>query len=149
MEVRIAELKDADFLYETLKQVNKVHTDIRPDLFGEKLTKYDKNQVKELIENEKYLIFIAEEDSELYGYIICYTEDFYGKKTMYIDDLCVNNTKRHSGAGRALYKYVKDYSKRQGCYNVTLHVWNGNDGAENFYKEMGLKPLYTCMEEIL
>ena len=70
-------------------------------------------------------------------------------KTLYIDDICVDEAFRRQGAAQALYCFVRDYAKDQGCYNITLNVWACNPGARNFYEQMGLVPQKTCMETIL
>ena len=33
-----------------------------------------------------------------------------------------------------------------GCNNITLNVWDGNDPALNFYRNMGMKVQKTTME---
>ena len=40
-------------------------------------------------------------------------------------------------------------AERLGCYNITLNVWAGNDGAQKFYEAMGMKPRKTMLETIL
>ena len=40
-------------------------------------------------------------------------------KTLYIDDLCVDENIRGQHIGRRLYEYVKQYAKETGCYNLT------------------------------
>ena len=40
-------------------------------------------------------------------------------------------------------------AKSIGCYNMTLNVWEGNDPACSFYKNMGMKVQKTGMEVIL
>ena len=51
--------------------------------------------------------------------------------------------------GRQLYEYMLDYAREQGCYNVTLNVWECNPGARAFYEKCGLLPQKTGMEKIL
>ena len=70
-------------------------------------------------------------------------------KTLYIDDLCVDETERGQHIGKQLYDYTKEYAKQIGCNNLTLNVWEGNDSARAFYDRQGLKPLKTTMEVIL
>jgi ribosomal protein S18 acetylase RimI-like enzyme len=50
------------------------------------------------------------------------------------------------GIAKALYDHTLTYAKNTGCNCVTLHVWNGNDGALRFYEEMGMTPRYFMME---
>lgn len=69
-------------------------------------------------------------------------------KTLYIDDLCVDETARNAHIGSLLYEYVLDYARKNGYYNVTLNVWTGNDNAIKFYEKMGLKIQKMGMEKI-
>ena len=70
-------------------------------------------------------------------------------KTLFIDDLCVDETCRGKHVGQALYNFALQYAKEQGCYNITLNVWEGNDGARAFYERMGMRVQETRMEKIL
>lgn len=70
-------------------------------------------------------------------------------KTLYIDDLCVDENCRGKHVGSILYKAVREYACENGFHNITLHVWEGNDNAAAFYKKMGLTPQFTCLEEVL
>ena len=70
-------------------------------------------------------------------------------KTLYIDDLCVDESMRGKHVGKSLYEYVLAYAREQGCYNVTLNVWADNEKAVGFYEKLGLKVQKMGMEEIL
>jgi ribosomal protein S18 acetylase RimI-like enzyme len=70
-------------------------------------------------------------------------------KTLYIDDLCVDEKRRGQHVGRTIYEHVLSYAKDQGCYNVTLNVWECNESARKFYEKCGLHVLKTGMETIL
>ena len=70
-------------------------------------------------------------------------------KTLYIDDLCVDEATRGRGVGRSLFDHVLAYAREAGCHDVTLNVWELNPGARAFYERMGMRPLKTCMETLL
>jgi ribosomal protein S18 acetylase RimI-like enzyme len=70
-------------------------------------------------------------------------------RTLYIDDLCVDENCRGQHIGARLYEYVLNFARESGCYNVTLNVWSLNESAMAFYKKMGLKPQKIGMETIL
>ena len=70
-------------------------------------------------------------------------------KTLYIDDICVDEAARGRHVGKALYEFVCDYARSIGCHNITLNVWEGNDAAFCFYKSMGMQVQKTGMEMIL
>ena len=70
-------------------------------------------------------------------------------KSLYIDDLCVDEEKRGLHIGKELYEYVLLYAREQRCYNVTLNVWSCNVSAMKFYEKCGLVPQKVHMEKIL
>ena len=70
-------------------------------------------------------------------------------KTLYIDDLCVDSECRGMGIGKALYNYVVEFAKKEGCYNLTLNVWADNTSALGFYESLGLHKQKIGMERIL
>ena len=48
-----------------------------------------------------------------------------------------------------LSEYVCDWARSDGFYNITLHVWEGNDRAKAFYDTMGMKVQLYGMETVL
>ena len=70
-------------------------------------------------------------------------------KTLYIDDLCVDEQLRGQHIGKQIYQAVIAFAKENGCYNVTLNVWSLNESAMKFYQACGLKPQKVSMETIL
>ena len=67
----------------------------------------------------------------------------------YAVDICVDENARGKHVGKALYEYVRDYAKSIGCNNITLNVWEGNEPALHFYRNMGMQVQNTTMEIIL
>ena len=152
--IRKAEKKDAARMLELLVQVNHVHAIGRPDLFIDGKTKYTEETIGEVLDDPNRETFVCERDGLLIGYCMCQIERHTGsaevnRKELYIDDLCVDENIRKTGAGTALYDYVKAYAKEQGYYRLTLHVWECNPNARAFYDAMGMKPYMTAMEEVL
>ena len=155
VKIRRAEEKDIPEIDKLLNQVNLVHHKIRPDLF--KIgRKYSDSQLKELLADDSRPVFAAvDEENRLIGYCMCAREQIKGDsirtevKTLYIDDLCVDQEIRGQHIGQKLFEHVKQYAEENHFYNVTLHVWQGNDGAEKFYEAMGMKPQFICMEQVL
>ena len=139
-----------------LDQVLMVHHNIRPDLFKANCRKYNDREILALIGNDLRPIFVYEDvNGVVQGYAMCVLEQHPGNniltdiKTLYIDDLCVDESQRGTGIGKKLYDYAREYAVEQGCHNVTLNVWEGNDSAIEFYKKLGFKPYKYGMETIL
>ena len=70
-------------------------------------------------------------------------------KTLYIDDLCVDEDSWGMHIGRELYEAAVRLAKESGCYNLTLNVWSCNTEALRFYEKMGLLPQKIGMELVL
>ena len=110
----------------------------------------------DLFKNDDRPIFVAvDENDKALGYAFCMFKQHLNDnvltdiKTLYIDDLCVYENIRGQHIGRILFDYVKEFAKENGCYNVTLNVWNGNSGAQIFYEKMGMQVQKMGMEFIL
>lgn len=153
--VRFANENDIPFLMKLLKQVDKVHYDGRPDLF-ELTTKYTEDELKEIMGNEDTPVFVCtDEAGNVLGHGFCVlqrpenTRLLKDNLTLYIDDICVDESARGKNVGRAIYEHILDYARERGCYNVTLNVWNCNPGAMKFYEKLGLEPYKVGMEKIL
>lgn len=155
MEIRFAETKDVPGILELLRQVGRVHHEGRPDLFRSNAQKYGASQVLNLLNSAATPIFVAVEEEKVLGYGFCimkdYTQDsvLNPHKSLYIDDLCVDENCRGQHIGKAIYHEILRYAKMRGCYNVTLNVWCCNESAMGFYESLGLKPQKVGMETIL
>jgi ribosomal protein S18 acetylase RimI-like enzyme len=155
MNIRRARITDIEKIKDLLNQVLTVHHNGRPDLFKPNCRKYTDSELAALIADEQRPIFAAEDDGEILGYAFCVIKQTKNDniltdiKTLYIDDLCVDETVRGKHVGTALYEYVKKYAKEIGCYNLTLNVWACNENAAAFYEKQGLKPQKTTLETIL
>jgi len=154
--IRRAESKDIPGINHLLAQVLLVHHKGRPDLFKEIGQKYTDSELEELIKKTENPIFVYEdEDGTILGHCFCQSTDklegpsTYAYKTLYIDDLCVEETARGKHIGKALYDYTKEFAKNNGYYNLTLHAWECNPNAVGFYNHLGMKIQQYTMEEIL
>ncbi len=156
MNIRRAQDKDIEQINKLLFQVCLVHHNGRPDLFKYGARKYTDEQLKEIIRDEKRPILVAaDEQDHVMGYAFCVFQQHLDDniltdiKTLYIDDLCVDETLRGQHIGKTLYEAVLDFAGKSGCYNVTLNVWSCNESAMKFYEACGLKPYKAGMEKIL
>ena len=139
MKIRRAQIKDMERIDELLMQVAMVHHRGRPDLFKYGTRKYTDEQLKAIIsDDERPILAAVDEEDRLLGYAFCIFQQHIGDniltdiKTLYIDDLCVDENAR-----------------THGCYNLTLNVWSCNEAAMKFYESCGLKPQKVGMETIL
>ena len=159
MDIRRAQEKDMPGIIDLLQHVMIVHHNGRPDLFIAGTTKYTEAELRQIIADDERPIFVAVEEGApagaILGYAFCVWEDTTGSnnlvphRTLYVDDICVDEKARGKHVGTALYQHVIAYAKAEGFYNVTLNVWSCNPGAQRFYEAMGMKPYKVGMEQVL
>jgi len=156
MTIRRATAGDLDGLNRLLFQVLTVHHNGRPDLFKGGVKKYTDEELLGIVADDSRPVFAAVDDSgEMLGYAFCVLEQHVDHhiltdiRTLYIDDLCVDETCRGQHIGKALYEHVLAFARSVGCYNVTLNVWACNEGARRFYEACGLSVQKIGMETIL
>ena len=155
MILRFATAGDIPALNRLLRQVLQVHHGGRPDIFRPDTKKYTDEELEALLRDPLMPIFVAETEDGVLGYAFCQLQEtkdnllLQDRKTLYIDDLCVDENCRGKHIGMKLFDHVKAYAKDIGCYNVTLNVWACNPGALKFYEKCGLQVQKMGMETVL
>lgn len=153
--IRRAEERDIPGVMELLRQADLVHHNGRPDLF-KLTTKYTEEEFHGILADERKPVFVCEdEEGRIVGHGFCVlqrpdnTRLIHDNLTLYIDDICIDESVRGQHIGSALYEHILAYARECGCYNITLNVWSCNPGAMKFYEKIGLVPYKVGMEMIL
>lgn len=154
--IRPAISSDIPTMMRLLHQVNNVHAKGRPDLFIADVTKYSEKELLNIISDPDTPVFILPDQNDIpLAYCFCQVKDHSSDhhlrpiRTLYIDDLCVDENCRGQHLGSKLYGYVRQWAKDNGFYNITLNVWSCNPSAASFYASMGLTPQKTTLETLL
>ena len=165
--IRKANENDIPRILELLTQVNDVHAEGRPDFFIKGQRKYNEDDLLKIINDDTTPVFVyvgtrlvtseseTQQVTSVQGYAFCVMQDLSScnnlrpDRSLYIDDICVDEKYRRSGVGKELYEYVIRYAKEQRCFNVTLNVWAKNPGAQAFYESMGMTVQKVCMEKVI
>ncbi len=127
-DLRKACPKDIKRIIELLHQVNMVHHVIRPDLFKPYTTKYNEQELLAILDDDSKPIFVYD-DGEVKGYAFCQLSEvkdnllLQDNKTLYIDDICVDEQARGQHVGKALYEYVRDYAQSIALHSVSIRIW--------------------------
>ena len=110
MEIRKAQEIDIPRLGSLLLQVCRVHHEGRPDLFRAGGRKYDDEELKNLLQDPDRPILVAlDESGVVQGYAFCVFQRHIGEgsfndmTTLYLDDLCIDESCRGQHLGRELY----------------------------------------------
>lgn len=155
-KIRRATEADIPGILKLLVQVDMVHHNGRPDIFKGPATKYNKEELLKIINDDTTPVFVCVNPAgDVLGHAFCIhqcskeSSVLTDISTLYVDDICVDEAIRGSGIGRSLYEAVISYAGEHGFYNVTLNVWCCNPNAMAFYENMGMKPQKIGMEKIL
>ena len=106
--IRKANKNDILRIIELLHQVNMVHHVLRPDLFKPHTTKYNEQELESMLDDSNKPIFVYDDDG-VCGYSFCQVSEIKDHlllediKTLYIDDICVDEKARGKHVGKALY----------------------------------------------
>ena len=150
--LRKAEDRDAPAIARLLIIIARLHHGLRPDVFSDAGPKYDETAVREMLRDENQHIAVAERDGTALGYAIAQVKSLgdggliVSRRIYYIDDLCVDETARGQGIGKALVAYCRKEAKALGCDAVELNVWTANRGAAAFYEKCGFAVQRQTME---
>ena len=153
IRIRLATENDIPRLNDLLSQVLTVHQKGRPDLFKPGTRKYTEEELRTLLADPMRPVYVFDDEAEgVLGYAFCIVQEqpethtLYARKTLYIDDLCVDERARRQKIGQTLFEHVKAVAEANGFDAVTLNVWHLNSDAEAFYRALGMQPLKTTME---
>ena len=174
--IRKATHNDIPRILELLSQVNDVHAEGRPDFFIKGKRKYNEEDLLKIINDDTTPVFVyvgtrlvtsesgtrqsmselgTRQATSVQGYAFCVIQDLSQcdnlrpDKSLYIDDICVDENYRRHGVGKRLYEHVLQFANEEKCFNITLNVWAKNPSAQAFYESMGMTVQKVCMEQII
>lgn len=141
--IRRAEIKDLPEINHLLEEVLKVHNAIRPDIFKGDGAKYTRDELINHLKEEKKPIYVYVENNKVVGHLFLEIREYESNviipyKSVFVDDLCILDTERGKGIGKALMEFAFEYAKSIGAKDVSLNVWNKNEDALKFYEKLGL-----------
>lgn len=102
---------------------------------------YPMDYYQECLKEEK--LFVAELDGEIVGYLNFYFWTAGGptaatRKMVSIDDIGVEEARKHQGIGTKMMQELADFAREKGCKWLSLFVDAPNEKAIAFYKKCGL-----------
>lgn len=121
-------------------QIHDLHAAWRPDLYYHSDEPYPKEKFLEDIRNR--MVYVAKLGGSSLGYVILSLMSKGGPgavqyKAMRLDTICVEETARGQGIGKAMIADVRALSLAFGCREVILGVHPENDSAVGFYQKCG------------
>jgi GNAT superfamily N-acetyltransferase len=147
------ELED---LYTIFSLADNLHREAHPEIFQEVSDPSDiKDYFKTRIQSDDSVVFIAEVRSKIIGAVIAsirQTPDYsllIPRILVSVENLIVVEEFRHQGVGLALMKRIHLWASERDLKHIELTVWDFNEGAQAFYKNMGYEMLHHRMHKEL
>ena len=150
VKIRYAEEKDYNQVEKIMQQVQKMHTEWRPDIYKnvEVLLPFD--MYMDYVNNRE-LVVATLDSGEVVGILIYVTRIISGgpmvsRKVMFIDSMGVDEQYREQGIGRKLFAFVRNICAEQGYDGLELQVNAKNIAAKKMYEKYGFTEKSVNME---
>ena len=132
-------------------QIHALHVNGRPDLFipGEK---GNEGLMRWHQEQPHKRVLVAVRDDCVLGYaVIGYlsreaTPYSLPRRSVHVEEICVDENCQRSGAGRALMEYIYEDARKRSYPRVELDVWDFNEKARQFYHAIGMTDFRHFLE---
>lgn len=92
-----------------------------------------------------FKVLVAEtiKEKEIIGYVFYFFtySSFLARKTLYLEDIFVTESKRGLGIGKLFFDKLAETAKKEGCGRMEWSVLDWNENAIKFYNKIGARPL--------
>ena len=114
----------------------KTHYENRKDIFTAKTDEELKNDLINVLRNPEKIVLVIEVENAIIGYVE-FKYSTKATKSIWIDEIFVDNDYKRKGYGRMLIEEVSKFAKKNNCKRIELNCWSFNENALKFYKNIG------------
>lgn len=114
----------------------------------------EERYLAETIDNKEAVLFVAEENKSVVGYLILYIQTypehfFVDTRKGFIGSIGVEENHRGKGIGTKMLNAAEKYLKENGIFVFETDVFIFNEGAERLYNRFGFKDIKIYKKKIL
>ena len=144
MNIRQAVSTDGLLLSSLSMDVQRLHAENHPNIF--KMPQSDDYAAaffQEILADPLARIFIAEEDGQALGYILCKLIEraenpfSFTMRYLLVDQISVRPEAQGKGVGKALIEQAEVLAREWNVSRIQLDSWGFNTGAHAFFEKMG------------
>lgn len=153
---RPAREDDWDFIERLLREICTLHHSFRTDLFKPDGIKFTRSSFIDILSENDCFVYIGTDGSGTrIGYLFTEIKSVpdskmrYGRKTLFIEDLCIDAPYRRTGAGSGFMRFAEQLAREKSCAAVELNCWGNNAAALAFYEKCGYSAERVIMEKVL
>lgn len=154
--VREAKPLDIEGVYTVFAETQLLHQIAHPEIYqAPKSIKPILDYLKESVLDPNSVIFIAEGSDEILGAIHCRIQNssenpvLTPRKYALIENIAVAAAHRRRGIGEALMKRTEQWAKSLGARSIELTVWDFNQVAKDFYRQLDYRSIHQRMAKEL
>jgi ribosomal protein S18 acetylase RimI-like enzyme len=146
MNIRKATSEDALLLSDLSRDVQSLHAQNYADIFKiPQSADFAISFFDEMLADPTVSIFIAEENGEAIGYILCKLIErpenpfTFAMRSLLVEHISVRPAARGKGVGTALIKQAEMLAKRLAVQRIQLDSWDFNRNAYAFFERLGFQ----------
>lgn len=138
--LELARPEDRSDVNRLARQVHAMHVAWRPDIYEMVEELYSRQRFADAIAERQ--LYVAKPDGIIVGFVLVKIRSYdwpgvVNRKVMVVDEVCVEETLRNQGIGRAMMEDVHALAKAFDCTDLQLGVYPQNDAAVAFYQKCG------------
>ncbi|MDQ3005699.1 MAG: GNAT family N-acetyltransferase [Chloroflexota bacterium] len=146
MNIRQATTTDNFLLSSLCMDVQQLHAKHHSGIFKmPRSADFASSFFDEMLMDPATTIYIAEEDAQALGYILCKlierpeTSFTYPNRFLHIDQISVRPDAQGRGIGTALMDQVEKLARELGVSKIQLDSWDFNTKAHTFFEALGFE----------
>ena len=138
--LELARPEDREKINALAQEVHAMHVAWRPDIYEMVDELYPAERMLAGISNRE--LYVAKLEKQIVGYVSLKIRNYdwpgvVKRKVMLIDEICVEESLRGHGIGKAMMEDVHALAKAFRCTDLQLGVYPQNDEAVGFYQKCG------------
>ena len=138
--LELARLCDREDVNRLALQVHALHVQWRPDIYEMVDELYSAERMQQSISARE--LYVAKLEGNIVGYVLLKIRNYdwpgvVNRKVMVVDEICVEESIRGHGIGKAMMEDVHALAKAFRCTDLQLGVYPQNDDAVGFYQKCG------------
>ena len=138
--LELARLCDGEAVNRLALQVHALHVQWRPDIYEMVDELYSAERMQQSISARE--LYVAKLEGNIVGYVLLKMRNYdwpgvVNRKVMVVDEICVEESIRGHGIGKAMMEDVRALAKAFRCTDLQLGVYPQNDEAVGFYQKCG------------
>jgi ribosomal protein S18 acetylase RimI-like enzyme len=95
------------------------------------------------------VVAMVEADGEAVGHVWFAETSRNDRRTIFVNDVEIDEAHRGRGLGRAAMGLVEDAARARGIDRVELNVFGGNSAARSLYRSLGYDEVAVSMRKLL